>query len=111
MTVQVATSELLLDSLIDNPNIKAAVLVDDRGYIIEQRGSARCIKAEEEDQTLITGKRPPLENIYIVQAEDDFLIVVFDERLNFERLKKSVDSTLGQFGMEVLPSAEPDKDD
>lgn len=110
MTVQVATSELLLDSLIDNPNIKAVVLVDERGFIIEQRGNARCIK-EEEEQTLITGKRPALENIYIVQAEDDFLIVVFDERLNFERLKKSVDSTLGQFGMEIEPSAEPDEDD
>ena len=104
MAVKVSTSELLLDALIDNPNIKATVLVDDRGYIIEKRGSAQCIR--DDDATMITSKKPALENVYLVEAGSDFLLVVFDERLNFERLKQSVDSTLGQFDLapEVVES-------
>lgn len=103
MAVKVSTSALLLDALIDNPSVKATVLVDDRGYILEQRGSAQCIR--DDDATMITSKKPSLENLYLVEAGDDFLLVIFDERLNFERLKKSVDETLGQF--DFAPESNP----
>ncbi len=103
MAVKVATGELLLDSLLENPNVKAAVLVDTRGYIIEKRGSALSLKglgAEEAGAPIADGaKKGPSENLYLVEAGQDFLIVVFDDRLNFERLKSAVDETLAEFGM------------
>ena len=105
MAVKVATAEMLLDSLIENPNVKAAVLVDDRGYIIERRGSAASLKQIGEEGKVPgadAGKSPPSENLYLVEAGPDYLVVVFDERLNFERLKAAVDATLAQF--EMAPS-------
>lgn len=100
MAVKVSTAELLLDSLVDNPNIRAALVVDGSGYILEQRGNARCVRfSNEDDDTGSVSKRSQMENIYLVEAGEDFLIVVFDERMNFERLKNSVDSTLENFDM------------
>ena len=100
MSVKVSQSGLLLDALEDNPNIKAVLLVDDRGYVVEQRGQAHSIKASPgEDATMITAKNPPMENLYLVSAGDEYLIVIFDDRLNFERLKTSVDTTLEQFDL------------
>lgn len=100
MAVKVSTAELLLDSLVDNPNIRAALVVDEAGYILEQRGNARSIRGtDDEEATVIMSKRPQMENIYLVEAGENFLIVVFDERMNFERLKTSVDSTLENFDL------------
>lgn len=107
MSVQVATGELLLDKILESPNIKAIALVDERGYVIESRGTAACFKFEHgRDETRPTeaGDAPPTENVYLVAAGDEFLIVVFDDRMNFERIKESVDAALGEFGM--APSAE-----
>lgn len=96
--VKVSTTGLMLDTLIDNPNIQAALIVDDRGYIIEKRGNSPAIK----DIDVTEGPRKTgLSNIYVVKTGDDFLIAIFDERLNFERLKQSVDETLLQFGIPV----------
>jgi hypothetical protein len=98
MSVKVSTNDLLLDALLGDPNIKAAMIIDDRGYIIEKRGSAFSLKGD--DPTLESASaRVPKENLYLVEAGENFLIVVFDEKLNFERIKKSVDDTLGQFDM------------
>lgn len=100
MAVKVATQEMLLDALLENPNVKAAVLVDARGYIIEKRGHALSLKDLGEGDSADGPKsNAPSENLYLVQADQDFLIVVFDDRLNFERLKASVDETLAQFDM------------
>ena len=105
MTNKVSTTGLLLDTLLENPNVKAALLLDDRGYIIEKRGSAQCIKGEQDDDiTLITSKKAGLESLYLVQIKKDFLVVVFDERLNFERLKTGVDNTLTQFNLAPPPN-------
>jgi hypothetical protein len=99
MAVKVATAEMLLDSLMENQNVSAAVLVDDRGYIIDQRGSAACLKSADTTQAPAERSKQPNENLYLVEAGEDFLIVVFDDRLNFERLKPVVDGTLAEFGM------------
>jgi len=113
MGVEVSTDELLLDSLMENSNIKAALVLDERGYIIEKRGSAKCIDAVgDDDKTQIIDtnaeKKQPTESLYLVEAGDDFLVVVFDDKLNFEHLKKSVDSSLAHFGFR--PDADADDD-
>lgn len=104
MSVKVSTNDLLLDALMSDPNIKAAVIIDDRGYIIDRRGSAFSLKGDS-DPTLDTDDaKIPKENIYLVEAGEDFLIVIFDETLNFERIKRSVDDTMGQFDMRPVVS-------
>lgn len=100
MAVKVATTDLLLDTLVENPNIRAALIVDERGYIIDKRGHAPSLRnVDPGDSTISVDGRRPLDSLYMVEAGADILIVVFDEKLNFERLKKSVDDTLGEFGM------------
>ncbi len=96
MVVKVSTSELLLDSLIDHQNVQAALLVDSRGYIIEKRGNSAAIKDDDITEGL---KKSGLANLYVLRAGSDFLIVVFDEKLNFERLKATVDATVQQFDL------------
>ena len=104
MTVKVAENELLLDALMEDPDVKAAVLVDNRGYVIEQRKTTASLKTGKASvrQRSDTSPGPPTENLYLVEAGDDFLIVVFDERVNFEKVKSSVDATLGEFDMEPV---------
>ncbi|MEZ4458613.1 MAG: hypothetical protein R3E66_02575 [bacterium] len=98
MVVKVSTSEMMLDALIENPNIVAALMVDDRGYIIDKRGHSAAIR----DEDVTEGhKKSGTSNLYIVRVAHDYLIVVFDERLNFERLKTAVDGTLAQFEIPV----------
>ena len=111
MSVKVATTELLLDSLLENPNVKAAMLVDHRGYVIDRRGTALSLKVTAEDDERATAERTaatrgPNESLYLVQAGDDVLVVVFDERLNFERLKAAVDGILGEFDLAPPPPGE-----
>lgn len=98
MVVKVSISEMLLDALSDNPHVQAALLVDDRGYIIEKRGHSAAIRDDDVPQGI---KQSGTSNVYIVRINDEFLIVVFDERLNFERLKTAVDETLRQFDLAV----------
>lgn len=105
MAVKVATGELVLDALLENPNIKAAMLIDERGYVIERRGDAQAIKSIGDDRdTVVTGDddsapKSPSENLYILHTGDEYLVVVFDDRLSFERIKQSVDATLGEFDL------------
>ena len=103
MAVKVAKGEMLLDSLLENPSIKAAVLVDDRGYVVEKRGAAACLKIAVDDETVPVATTKsgagPTENLYLVQAGTDYLVVVFEENLNFERFKESVDSILAEFDL------------
>lgn len=105
MSIKVSTHELLLDTLMENPNLKAALVLDDRGYIIAKRGKAHCVKGEEDDDaTLITVKKGGLESVYLVEIKGEFLVTIFDERLNFERIKTNVDATLEKFELAPLPN-------
>lgn len=109
MSVEVAQTKLLLDALEATSNVKAVLIVDDRGYVIDRRGSAACLKlGDEADRTTkvapVDPERRSYENLYIVSGGDDeFIIVVFDDRMNFERIKKAVDDTLDRFGLAPDP--------
>ena len=95
MSIKVETTGLLLDSMMADHHVKAALLVDARGYLIERRGSAMSLRDAGEDDTISMSK--DLENLYIVQIHENFLIIVFDEKMNFERIKTSVDDVLAGF--------------
>lgn len=103
MAVKVAEGELVLDALLENPSIKAAVLVDSRGYVVEKRGAAASLKlassADKTTDVASSTKKAPNENLYLVQAGNDYLVVVFEDHNSFERLKSAVDGVLGEFGL------------
>lgn len=91
MTVHVEKTSLLLDAVMGDPNVKCAMVVDNKGYLIEKRGNAMCVRQQEEDDATVTMTKNGAENLYVQHLDPDFLIVVFDERMNFERVKASVD--------------------
>ena len=99
MSVKVATGELLLDALIEDERIKAAVLVDARGYVVERRGDARSLKGKDHRSEPTESSNSAGEHLYLVAAGEQFLVVVFEETTSFERLKSFVDGQLGEFGM------------
>lgn len=86
----------MLDALIEDERIKAAVLVDARGYVVERRGDARSLKGKDNGTAPTNGAG---EHLYLVAAGEQFLVVVFEETTSFERLKSFVDGQLGEFGM------------
>ncbi|MFU8805894.1 MAG: hypothetical protein ACNA8W_18925 [Bradymonadaceae bacterium] len=89
----------LLETLIKNELIKAAVIVDNKGRTKGRRGKARCLRlGEDEEQTQITSstiKNAPRESIYIAGAgKEDYLLVIFDEQVSFDSLKAHVDEAI-----------------
>ncbi len=98
-------SDLLLDSMHQISDVKAVMMVDARGYIIGRRGNALCFKVTDAAET--TKKHAPIdtkvagssENLYVIAVLENFLVIVFDDRLNFERIKAHVDRQLDEFGL------------
>lgn len=86
----------MLDALFEDQRIKAAVLVDQRGYVVERRGEARSLKGGTPSAAPASGSG---EHLYLVAAGEQFLVVVFDETTSFEGLKSFVDRQLGEFGL------------
>ena len=90
MNIQVDIHKMLLEAVLADPAIKAALVVDAQGSIVERLGSAMSLRqAGEEDatETMTTD----LENVYIKTYGENFVIVLFDEKKSFERIKASVD--------------------
>lgn len=96
MTVHVEKTSLLLDAVMGDPNVKCALVVDSKGYLIEKRGNAMCVRAQGEEDMTVTMTKSGFENLYVIEIDTDFLIVVFDERMNFERVKASVDEQVSR---------------
>lgn len=86
----------LLHALNENSLVKAAAVVNHGGTIIEKVGSAKVFD--------LTGPPPtkkPNENVYLVELNThDMLIAVFEEHIDFERLRSSVDTLIAHHGLE-----------
>lgn len=81
---------MLLESILTDSAIKAALVVDARGTVVEKIGSAMSMREtgeEDATETMTAG----LENVYIKTYGENFVIVIFDEKKTFERIKASVD--------------------
>lgn len=91
----------LLDALEENSLVKAVLLLELDGSLREQRGQARVIKTNSLDE-----QQPPKpnENVYMVELSEGVLAVVFDDSVEFERLRRAVDMLVEHAGL-----AKPEK--
>lgn len=97
----------LLDALSENSLIKAVLIINHQGIIKGRRGNAKVIKTSaKERQTQPTHEVDDTthrENIYMVEMIQDILVVIFDEGIDLERLRNTVDRLLRHTKLERLP--------
>lgn len=97
----VTPHEKLLDALAESSLVKAALVLDHDGDVKGKRGQARVLEPNA------TGEKKPTENVYLVELREHLLLVVFDEHVEFERLRKAVDMLIEHQGLEKpQPSVE-----
>lgn len=101
----------LLDALSENSLVKAALVIDHAGAVRGQRGHANVLTTEGDTQLQVrpTSAERSRENVYLVEMTEDLLIVVFEENVDFERLRNAVDVLLRHTGLNKPPgSSAPD---
>lgn len=96
--------EQLLKALAEHSLIKAVVLVDTQGRVKSKRGDARVLKVQAPGVQInaprpSTPAQPNRENVYMMELEGDVLVLVFDEGVDFERVRASVDRLLVHVGL------------
>lgn len=97
MTIQIDDRhKMLLEAIFTDIAIKAALIVDRKGAVLERIGTAMSLREtsdEDATETFTAG----LENVYIKTYGDNFVIVLFDEKKIFERIKASVDDQVDRY--------------
>ena len=96
--------ESLLDTLIENTLVKAALVITPQGRIAGRRGQARVLKhtTSRFDQTEPTEQlEKPLENLYVVEIAQNFLAVVFEDKVEFDHVRHMVDTLIKHAGLEL----------
>jgi hypothetical protein len=88
-----------LEILLRHDMVHAALWLTGAGKVRARRGQAMSLKIGAEEPTAILpitkkGEKPG-EAVYIRGVgEGDFLVVVFDDRADFDQIKRDVDETL-----------------
>ena len=88
------TPDRLIEALSESSLVKACAIMDRDGQIQATRGEAKVFELNTPAPI-----KKPTENVYLVELEADILMVVFDEHIEFERLRKSVDTLIEHHGM------------
>ena len=90
----------IMEKLLLLDDIRALVWVDRKGAVKARRGQAFSLKLGADDPTVTlpidasSGEAAP-EALYIRQFDDnDFLIAVFNDSAEFDKIKSDVDTTL-----------------
>ncbi|AWV90849.1 hypothetical protein [Bradymonas sediminis] len=89
----------LMTELDEHLSVKAALLLDASGNIRSRVGDARAIlKSAQQTAPMVApgakGEGLERENIYLVGAGREFLVVIFGEDVQFDGIKTYVDSLL-----------------
>jgi len=89
----------LMTELDEHLSVKAALLLDASGNIRLRVGNARAIKnSAKQTNPMVAptsrGANQARENIYLVGAGRDFLVVLFEEDVQFDGIKTYVDTLL-----------------
>ena len=92
--------EHLLDALSENSLVKASIIVDKDGQLRGRRGHANVLRQTGPEDITETLEKTARENVYMVEMRQDILIVVFDESIEFERLRNAVDVLLRHTGLD-----------
>ncbi|MFP4598396.1 MAG: hypothetical protein ACLFVJ_09090 [Persicimonas sp.] len=100
MPAQNAKRNQLMGALDDYELVKAAVVVDNAGAIKARVGSARALKAgggtDQMVSTAAAAEGLPRENVYMAGVGADFLLVIFDDGVDFDSIKSDVDGLLAE---------------
>ncbi len=91
MNVQIDMHKMLLESIVVDRDVKAALVVDPKGAVLEKIGSAMSLRDASENDATAT-MSATLENVYIKNYGENFVIILFDDKNSFERIKASVDA-------------------
>ncbi|MFW5968240.1 MAG: hypothetical protein ACOCV2_12010 [Persicimonas sp.] len=83
----------LLAELDDHGLIDAALVVDPNGAVKGRVGASAALAsvAGGTDKLVSTSDGGPKSNVYVRGATDDFLLVLFDDTVDFDQLKREVD--------------------
>lgn len=91
--------EKLLDALAENSLVRAALILGADGLIKGKRGQARVFSSGNSPGAQEAPK--PTENVYLVDLSEDLLAVVFDVDVEFESLRRTVDTLVRHAGLEL----------
>lgn len=93
--------EQLLTNLIENSMVKAALLLDMQGRVKGSRGQAQMIKQGSSSVQIDASYTPatntankPRENVYLIELQEGILAVIFQDDVDFERVRKLTDTLL-----------------
>ncbi len=102
--------ERLLDSLSENSLVKAAVVLDVHGAVQARRGHANVLKQPQTTKVQVNmdlDDDEARENVYMVELRSEILAVVFDESVEFERLRHAVDVLIRHHDLDRAPPPTP----
>lgn len=99
--------EQLLNHLSTNSLIQAALLMDNQGRIQGSRGSSSMIRTGSPSIQVSaslqqTDKGNGKENVFLLEIESAILVVVFQDGVDFERVRKLTFTVLEQLSITVL---------
>lgn len=95
--------EQLLASLIENSMVKAALLLDMQGRIKGSRGQAQMLRNNNSASIQIDAgysaqsanqANKPKENVYLLELREGILAVIFQDDVDFERIRKLTDTLI-----------------
>lgn len=83
----------LLAELEDHGLVDAALIVDKKGAVKGRVGASAALAsvAGGTDKLVATSEGGQKSNVYVRGATDDFLLVLFDDTVDFDQLKREVD--------------------
>jgi hypothetical protein len=97
MAVEVeAKRNQLMGALAEHDLIKAALIVDISGAVKASVGSARALAGPDGTDAYVTAEGTPRsrENVYLAAVDNDFLVAIFDDGIDFDTIKADVDRLL-----------------
>ncbi len=102
--------ERLLDSLAENSLVKAAVVIDVHGAVQSRRGHAQVLRAPPTTKIQVNmdlDDDEVRENVYMVELRSEILAVIFEEPVEFERLRHAVDVLIRHHELDRAPPPTP----
>ena len=101
------TTQKLLQALFESSLVKAAAIVTHGGEVLDRIGQAQVFDLRAKPQP----NKKPTENVYLVELKtQEMLLVVFEDHVEFERLRKSVDTLIGHHDLEQPKKDKKDGD-
>ncbi len=94
----------LLSTLVESSLIKAALIISPQGEVLGARGQAQVLRqsnAKVHVDMPGVGKpaTPVKEHVYMVHLDEEVLTVVFAEDVEFERVRKIVETVLNHMNI------------